>query len=177
MTKQNPTTPVVANVALPTLSGHRLAGKVQRQRVDLAVGIKADEFYAATGVALDVPQFRQMVADTVYRALADIPGALIDKFPSADFPTGINAYGFEEELDLASINWCETSLHSDECEADHSVKADEAKLEDAKQVLRAVPVCSCGDRICGTSPGFQVASRMSATNPIDAPMSGDFRRY
>ena len=58
-----------------------------------------------------------------------------------------------------------------------SVKADEAKLEDAKQVLRAVPVCSCGDRICGTSPGFQVASRMSATNPIDAPMSGDFRRY
>jgi hypothetical protein len=58
-----------------------------------------------------------------------------------------------------------------------SVKADESKLEDAKQVLRAVPVCSCGDRICGTSPGFQVASRMSATNPIDAPMSGDFRRY
>ncbi len=58
-----------------------------------------------------------------------------------------------------------------------AVKADEAKLDEAKKVLRSVPVCSCGDRICGTSPGFQVASRMSATNPIDAPMSGDFRRY
>lgn len=58
-----------------------------------------------------------------------------------------------------------------------SVQADEGRVADAQEVLRAVPVCGCGDRICGTSPGFQVASRMSATNPIDAPMSGDFRRY
>ena len=58
-----------------------------------------------------------------------------------------------------------------------SVQADEARVAKAQELLRAVPVCSCDDRVCGTSPGFQSASRMSATNPIDAPMSGDFRRY
>jgi len=58
-----------------------------------------------------------------------------------------------------------------------SVQADESRVAQAQELLRAVPICSCEDRICGTSPGFQAASRMSATNPIDAPMSGDFRRY
>lgn len=57
------------------------------------------------------------------------------------------------------------------------VQADEARVAQAQQLLRTVPVCSCDSRICGTSPGFQHASRMTATNPIDAPMSGDFRRY
>ena len=58
-----------------------------------------------------------------------------------------------------------------------SVQADESRVAQAQELLRAAPICSCEDRICGTSPGFQAASRMSATNPIDAPMSGDFRRY
>ena len=58
-----------------------------------------------------------------------------------------------------------------------SVRADESRVAQAQEVLRTVPVCSCEDRMCGTSPGFQAAGRMSATNPIDAPMSGDFRRY
>jgi len=58
-----------------------------------------------------------------------------------------------------------------------TVKADEARMAQAQEVLRATPICSCEDRICGTSPGFQAAGRMSATNPMDAPMSGDFRRY
>ncbi len=57
------------------------------------------------------------------------------------------------------------------------IKTDEARIDEAKALLRAVPICSLGDRIIGTSPGFLQASRMSATNPIDAPMSGDFRRY
>ena len=57
------------------------------------------------------------------------------------------------------------------------IKTDESKIDEAKALLRAVPVCSLGDRIINTSPGFHQASRMSATNPIDAPMSGDFRRY
>lgn len=57
------------------------------------------------------------------------------------------------------------------------VSADEGRLAQAKEALRAVPVCSCSDRICDTSPGFRLASRMTATNPIDAPMSGDFRKY
>ncbi len=58
-----------------------------------------------------------------------------------------------------------------------SVNADEGRVVQAQELLRASPICSLGDRISGTSPGFQAASRMSATNPIDAPMSGDFRRY
>ncbi|MEE8372418.1 MAG: hypothetical protein V3R87_01600 [Dehalococcoidia bacterium] len=57
------------------------------------------------------------------------------------------------------------------------VQADESRVAQAQEVLRAIPVCSLGDRIRGTSPGFQKASRMTATNPMDAPMSGDFRRY
>jgi len=57
------------------------------------------------------------------------------------------------------------------------VKTDESRMNEAKSVLRKVPVCSLDDRIKGRSPGFLQASRMSATNPIDAPMSGDFRRY
>ncbi len=58
-----------------------------------------------------------------------------------------------------------------------SVQADEGRVAQAQELLRAVPICSGEDRVQGTSPGFQAGSRMSATNPIDAPMSGDFRRY
>jgi hypothetical protein len=57
------------------------------------------------------------------------------------------------------------------------VQADESRAAQAQEVLRAVPVCSLGNRIRGVSPGFQKAGRMTATNPVDAPMSGDFRRY
>ena len=57
------------------------------------------------------------------------------------------------------------------------VQADDARVGKAQEALRAIPVCSCGDRICDVSPGFIKASRMSATNPLDAEMSGDFRRY
>ena len=58
-----------------------------------------------------------------------------------------------------------------------NVKADEKRAAQAREVLRTVPVCSCEESSCQTSPGFQFAGRMSSTNPIDAPMSGDFRRY
>lgn len=58
-----------------------------------------------------------------------------------------------------------------------AVKVDETKINEVRTLLRSVPVCSLGDRITRTSPGFLQAGRMSATNPIDAPMSGDFRRY
>ena len=59
-----------------------------------------------------------------------------------------------------------------------SVHADDAHAEKALEVLRAA---SAHPRkkapLQEISPGFLKASRMSATNPIDAPMSGDFRRY
>jgi hypothetical protein len=59
-----------------------------------------------------------------------------------------------------------------------SVQADEGRIAQAQELLRAAPVSACEEAsLQATSPGFLNASRMSATNPIDAPMSGDFRRY
>lgn len=58
-----------------------------------------------------------------------------------------------------------------------SVHAEEDRVARAQELLRTLPICSCDDSMYSTSPGFNAASRMSATNPIDAPMSGDFRRY
>ncbi|MDY6892461.1 MAG: hypothetical protein SVO26_01935 [Chloroflexota bacterium] len=58
-----------------------------------------------------------------------------------------------------------------------SVQTDEGRKSQVQELLRTVPMCGCETRICGASPGFKVAGRMSATNPVDAPMSGDFRRY
>jgi hypothetical protein len=59
-----------------------------------------------------------------------------------------------------------------------SVQVDEAKVAQARQILRAAaePV-SKKTTLSTISPGFIKAGRMSSTNPIDAPMSGDFRRY
>ena len=57
------------------------------------------------------------------------------------------------------------------------VQADESRLAEAQEILRGVEACACEERACDTSPGFEAASRMSATNPLDATMSGDFRRY
>lgn len=57
------------------------------------------------------------------------------------------------------------------------VQADESRLAQAQEILRGVESCACGERSCDTSPGFDAAGRMSATNPLDATMSGDFRRF
>ncbi len=58
-----------------------------------------------------------------------------------------------------------------------SVQADEKKLADAKQVLHQAEAAPHHAKTATTSPGFAHASRMAATNPVDAPMTGDFRRY
>jgi hypothetical protein len=59
-----------------------------------------------------------------------------------------------------------------------SVHADDAQAQKAHEILRDA---SAHPRkktpLQQISPGFLKASRMSCTNPIDAPMSGDFRRY
>ncbi len=57
------------------------------------------------------------------------------------------------------------------------VQADESRLAQAQEILRGVESCACGERACDTSPGFDAAGRMSSTNPLDATMSGDFRRF
>ncbi len=59
-----------------------------------------------------------------------------------------------------------------------SIRVDEGRIAQAQELLRTTSV-SPRERVStqATSPGFLAAGRMSATNPIDAPMSGDFRRY
>ena len=60
-----------------------------------------------------------------------------------------------------------------------SVHADEARLPQAQEILRAADVlaaaasCETGT----TSPGFALAGRMTETDPLDAKMTGDFRKY
>ena len=59
-----------------------------------------------------------------------------------------------------------------------SIHADEAHAAKAHEVLRAAAAHPRKKApLQEISPGFLKASRMSSTNPIDAPMSGDFRRY
>lgn len=136
MSKTTQTPEVAATLAAaPVLTGHRLAGKVQRQRVDLAVGINVDRLMETHGPAIaatDVPSYRSMVMAVVANALDDAFGdaAVIDKYPSADAiftnGEGANAYGYEEDVNLANVDWCKTDWratgieHSPDCEADHS---------------------------------------------------------
>ena len=59
-----------------------------------------------------------------------------------------------------------------------SIHADDAHAEKVHEVLRAATAHPRKKSpLQEISPGFLKASRMSSTNPIDAPMSGDFRRY
>ena len=59
------------------------------------------------------------------------------------------------------------------------VAADEAQAEEINKLLLAIGFDELRERPAqwSTSPGFVLAERMSATNPIDAQMSGDFRKY
>ena len=86
-------------------------------------------------------------------------------------PSKLTQIGVPED----TVNYYQYSIPSGSIVV--GVQADESRVAQAQEVLRALPVCSLGNRIRGVSPGFQAAGRMSATNPIDAPMSGDFRRY
>jgi hypothetical protein len=58
-----------------------------------------------------------------------------------------------------------------------SVHDSEERLVKAQAVLRAAVPKSQVVETGARSPGFAVADRMNATNPVDAPMSGDFRKY
>lgn len=59
------------------------------------------------------------------------------------------------------------------------VSVDDAKVPEVNKVLLAAGHDRLVDRPAQwfTSPGFAKAPRMSATNPIDATMTGDFRKY
>lgn len=60
-----------------------------------------------------------------------------------------------------------------------SVHTDEARLAQAQEILRSadVLVTAAKGELWGSSPGFGSAGRMTETDPIDAKMTGDFRRY
>jgi len=58
-----------------------------------------------------------------------------------------------------------------------SVHAEEKKAEKARELLRAVEAEGERCLVWTPSPGFLQAERMSATNPVDAKMTGDFRKY
>ena len=59
-----------------------------------------------------------------------------------------------------------------------SVHADETHLAQAREILRGadVGVVAKGE-MWASSPAFPAAGRMTETDPIDAKMTGDFRRY
>jgi len=60
-----------------------------------------------------------------------------------------------------------------------SVHADEARLPQAREILRGVDleVAPARGEMWASSPAFPAAGRMTETDPIDAKMTGDFRRY
>jgi len=58
-----------------------------------------------------------------------------------------------------------------------SVHDSEQRLKKAASVLRSAIPKPIMMETGAKSPGFATADRMNATNPIDAPLSGDFRKY
>ncbi|MBI2854412.1 MAG: hypothetical protein HYX87_05775 [Chloroflexi bacterium] len=51
----------------------------------------------------------------------------------------------------------------------------EGKAAEARKILAKADAAPTKSGV--TSPGFYEAARMSATNPVDAAMTGDFRKY
>jgi hypothetical protein len=132
-TTQAPAASVTLSAA-PVLTGHRLAGKTQRQRFMGAVGINMNRLVETHGacMATDTPTIRMMVRDVIANALMDAFGdaATIDKFESAEsIGEGSNAAYFEEDINAANVDWCYTDWrstgveHSPDCERDHEASA------------------------------------------------------
>jgi len=60
-----------------------------------------------------------------------------------------------------------------------SVQTDEARLPQAREILRGTDLGAApsSEKMWASSPAFPAAGRMTATDPIDAKMTGDFRKY
>lgn len=60
-----------------------------------------------------------------------------------------------------------------------SVNADDARLAQAREILRGadLAVAPARGEMWASSPAFPAAGRMTETDPLDAKMTGDFRRY
>lgn len=88
-------------------------------------------------------------------------------------PLLVELWGISEE----TLNYYQTGLSLGGIVV--SVHGEDPRLEEARQILRSVGVKPLTGRspMWASCPPFDIASRMSETNPIDAPMTGDFRRY
>jgi len=58
-----------------------------------------------------------------------------------------------------------------------SIHTSDQRLAEARHILGAAEAAPEAVPTKESSPGFVQAERMSATNPMDALMSGDFRKY
>ncbi len=60
-----------------------------------------------------------------------------------------------------------------------SVQADESRLPQAQEIMREAVIKDAPKKgeMWASSPAFPAAGRMTATDPIDAKMTGDFRQY
>ncbi len=58
-----------------------------------------------------------------------------------------------------------------------AVHTEDAKAAQAQNIMRLIGAVPVKVEMPKTSPGFEQAGRMAATDPVDAPMSGDFRKY
>lgn len=57
------------------------------------------------------------------------------------------------------------------------VHIEEAQAAEARRILRDAESIPQQRGMWANSPAFPAAGRMTATDPVDAPMSGDFRKY
>ena len=91
----------------------------------------------------------------------------------ADLETALAESGLSEE----ALNYYKLGLSLGGTVV--KVSTDEAKADEVQKILQGVGAKVGVEKfpMWASSPGFTVASKMSATNPIDAPMSGDFRKY
>lgn len=58
-----------------------------------------------------------------------------------------------------------------------SISAGDQQIGQARRILESAEASPVAAAVKESSPGFLQAERMSGTNPIDAPLSGDFRKY
>lgn len=90
--------------------------------------------------------------------------------------------GSESELDSMGLSEQELGFYKIGVSIGGKVvktEVDDAKTDEVKKALLAIGFDELTERPAqwAGSPGFVGAVKMSATNPLDAQMSGDFRKY
>ena len=130
------------------------------------IGVVASQDKAvASGVS---PAAKASLADAAVVLAGAVAGAAKEKDPVAALAA---LWGISEE----TLNYYKLGLSLGGIVV--SVHAEEKKAEKAREILRAVETEGEHCLVWTPSPGFVQAGRMSATDPVDAKMTGDFRKY